>query len=139
MDAFKEALKKKLQEKGKGPMLEIEMEMGKPVPDVEHADHKMEGDAYMMNKEKEESGLAPDLEVENYQGKVGEKELAEEGEYNKVAEEEGKEGQVDKGMMQQILSAIGDRGMQGRGPKGLAERAAMGAKGKLAEMKKIKK
>lgn len=136
MDALKEALKRKLG--GKKPGMEIEIEMeGKPVPDQEFADGKMQGDAITEAKEKEEGGLAPDLE--NYQGKVGEKELAEEGQFNQIAEEEGKEGQVDEAMMQKILGAIGDRGMQGRGPMGLAERAAMGAKGKLAEMKKVKK
>lgn len=134
MDAFKEALKKKLHGKGAKPMVEIEMEFGKPYPDQEHADGQVEGDAITEAKKKEESGLAPELK--DFQGQVGEKELAQEAEFNKVAEEEGKEGQVNEAMMQQILSAIGDRGMQGRGPMGLAERAAQGAKGKLAQMKK---
>ena len=139
MDAYKEALKKKLEGgKGKKMGLEVELEMeGKPVPDLEHADHKLEGDAITEDKEKEEGGLAPDLE--NYQGPAGEAELAEEGEFNQIADEEGKEGQPDKVTMEKILMAIGDRGHKGRGPLGLAERAAMSAKDKLAEMKKVKK
>lgn len=112
MDAMKEALKRKMLEaKGKGS----------PVPDQEIAPGgEIEGDALVDEKKlKEENDLAPEIEDEGEdQAMLG----AELGEQD---------------LLKQILAALSDRSpTAGRGPNGLAERAAMGARGKLDSMKK---
>jgi hypothetical protein len=115
MDAMKEALKRKMQE-GKGKP----MGMGMPKPDLEKADGQTEGDPFDEKLMREENDLAPELEGEEPEEK---QEMSQELEENDL--------------LRQILAAISDRGnTSGRGPMGLAERAAESAKGKLAGMKK---
>jgi hypothetical protein len=134
MDAMKAALMNKMDESrmGKKPDLSIKIGMGKPVPDMEQAGDQSAGDpmSSMHDHKKllEENDLAP----ESNEHELDEQNM-EMGEGSKLDQlmqsEKGEEG-----MMRQILSALADRSMPGRGSNGLAERAALGAKDKLKSM-----
>lgn len=113
MDAMKEALKRKMLEmkgaKGDAPMLSIEI--GKDGDAGLHG----QGDAAKSDDEKDESDLAPDLEKHPDAGQ-------------------------DQEQILQILAALADHDAgAGREANGLQERAAIGAKDKLAQLKGMKK
>jgi hypothetical protein len=79
---------------------------------------------------REENDLAPDVPTDD----GAEKQMLMGDKMGGISEEE-EIGEQD--MLRQILAALSDRGMSsGRGPRGLAERAAQGAKSKLSQMKK---
>jgi len=122
MDAYKDALKRKMEEKGgmKKPALEIAIGIGKPQLDQEYADGQIEGDAIDDKKMREENDLAPEANE-----MVG-----------LEKEEEGMEEEMDPDMHQKILAALADGSEHsGRGPMGLKERAAHGAKQQMLKMK----
>jgi len=118
MDAMKEALKRKMQDKK--PMLEIAIGLGKPVPDQDYANGQIEGDAIDSKKLQEEEGLAPEIE--------------DEGKLHELAEEEMMEGEMPHKEM--ILKALSDGAdHKGRTAMGLRERVADKAKAGLHDLK----
>lgn len=116
MDALKQALIKLLNQSKQGNV-EVEVEGGEPNKEMQS--ELVQGDANEKAKKRGESDLAPELD--------------EAGEQKEELRHHGKE----EDLLQQILGAIGGSGpVKGRSPMGLNERAAVGAREKLAQLKK---
>lgn len=132
MDAMKEALKRKMDG---APAPKVEIEIGQE--GGEHEDQ--DADIHMLAKV---LGKSPE-EIQAMLDEKGgsDKEKEEVGMSPAISAERGdavhdENAPADK---MEIMKAIADRGSMGRSASSLGEKAAMGAKSKIAEMMKSKK